>query len=683
MAGVPPVVAEPSASLRERKKADTRRALILAAGRLTIDHGFHGFTLADIADAAHVSRRTVSNYFAGKAECVVAINDEAIASALEMVAAGSADETIDQLIRRAVRNVNDEIGDHWADLNEVILVEPELRAANALREQQRAADLALAIARRLGIEPDDVAAEALAAYAITAGRIVLERWLVTGRPDGRQGPQPPARARPAHPRPHRAGRPATRLHPLDRPPPPAPRGVLMAFLLYRLGGWSVRHRGWVVAVWLLLLALVGAGAALFGGTMTNSFTIPNTPAQSAIDELGEKIPGAGGSTGRIVFKAPDGHSLAEPEYAAVVEEVVQGAAQLDGVVAVTDPLTGQILLAGGTPAPENPTAQPQLAPPNGQIGFATLQMQGQITDIPEATHEAIADLVAAQSDSGLEIELGGAAVKQAPSIGSTEAIGVVVALIVLLITFGSLIAAGLPMLTALIGIGIGVGTVLILSRWIDMSSTSPILALMLGLAVGIDYALFIVSRHRKQVIAGMPVAESIARATGTAGSAVLFAGLTVFIALAALSVVGIPFLTVMGLAAAFTVMLAVLIALTMLPALLSFTGLRVVPKKHRGTIGKAEAEPNDNRWIHFISRHPAFVLILGVLAVGVIAIPAVQAAPRVAGRRHEGGGQHQPAGLRPARRGLRGRGERSADRHRRAGPTRRRPGLRCRPSRPR
>ena len=129
----------------------------------------------------------MSNYFAGKAECVVAINDEAIASALDMVAAGSADETIDQLIRRAVRNVNDEIGDHWADLNEVILVEPELRAANALREQQRAADLALAIARRLGIEPDDVAAEALAAYAITAGRIVLERWLLTGRPDGRQG----------------------------------------------------------------------------------------------------------------------------------------------------------------------------------------------------------------------------------------------------------------------------------------------------------------------------------------------------------------------------------------------------------------------------------------------------------------------------------------------------------------
>ena len=294
------------------------------------------------------------------------------------------------------------------------------------------------------------------------------------------------------------------------------------------------------------------------------------------------------------------------------------------MVAVTDPLTGQIVLAGGTPAPENPAAQPQLAPPNGQIGFATLQMQGQITDIPEATHEAIADLVAAQSGSGVEIELGGAAVKQAPAIGSTEAIGVVVALIVLLITFGSLVAAGLPMLTALIGIGIGVGTVLILSRWIDMSSTSPILALMLGLAVGIDYALFIVSRHRKQVIAGMPMAESIARATGTAGSAVVFAGLTVFIALAALSVVGIPFLTVMGLAAAFTVMLAVLIAITMLPALLSFAGLKVVPKKQRATVGVADPEPNDNRWIHFVSRHPAFVLIVGVLAVGAIALPAVK-----------------------------------------------------------
>src|SRR4051794_6972191 len=187
MDAVPETLAEPSASLRERKKADTRRTLIQVAARLTIDRGFHGFTLADIADAAQVSRRTVSNYFAGKAECVVAINDEAISGALEMVAAGPPDEPIDQLIRRAVRNFNDEINDHWVDLNEIMLAEPELRAANALLDQERARALAEAIARRLGLERDDVAAQALAAYAITAGRIVLERWLSTGRRDGREG----------------------------------------------------------------------------------------------------------------------------------------------------------------------------------------------------------------------------------------------------------------------------------------------------------------------------------------------------------------------------------------------------------------------------------------------------------------------------------------------------------------
>ncbi len=403
----------------------------------------------------------------------------------------------------------------------------------------------------------------------------------------------------------------------------------MAVLLYRLGRFAA-HRRWVVlALWLVILAAVGGAAAGFGGKMSDSFSIPNTPAQNAIDELSSRIPGSGGSTGRIVFRAPDGHTLAEPVYQAAVEQAVARAVTLPGVVAAVDPFTGQVLLPTG-PGLQNPTATPLLAPPNGQIGFASLQMRGQITAVPAVTHEGLADIAAAARTSGLEVQLSGAAVKQSPAIGSTEGIGVVVALVVLLIMFGSIVAAGMPMLTALIGIGIGVSGVLIFANWIDMSSTAPILALMLGLAVGIDYALFVVSRHRKQLLAGMEVRESIARATGTAGSAVVFAGLTVIIALAALSVVGIPFLTVMGVAASVTVLIAVLIAITLLPALLSFAGDRALSRKQRSrlTLGRHAIErvalrvEKENRWGRFVTRYPALVLIVGILGLGAAAIPA-------------------------------------------------------------
>ncbi len=410
----------------------------------------------------------------------------------------------------------------------------------------------------------------------------------------------------------------------------------MASLLYRLGKFATRRRWAVLAVWLVLLIGVGGSAAFFGGKMSDSFTIPNTPAQNAIDELSQRIPGAGGSTGRIVFAVADGHTLAEPAYAAAVTAVVAQAVNLPGVIAAVDPLTGQVVLPGGVAGPNNPTAQPQLAPPNGQIGFATLQMSGQITEVPVATQESLSTIAKAAAVNGLQVELSGAAVQQAPAIGSTEGIGVAVALVVLLFMFGSIVAAGLPMLTAVIGIAIGVSGVLIVANWIDMSSTAPILALMLGLAVGIDYALFIVSRHRKQVQGGMEVGESIARANGTAGSAVLFAGLTVIIALAALTVVGIPFLTVMGLAAAATVLFAVLIAITLLPALLSFAGPKVLGRKARAalaagapvgrhaatSVAVVSTEPEkENRWVHFVARYPAAVLIVGVLGLGAMAIP--------------------------------------------------------------
>jgi RND superfamily putative drug exporter len=394
----------------------------------------------------------------------------------------------------------------------------------------------------------------------------------------------------------------------------------MATLLYRLARFASRRRWSVLGAWMVLLVGLGGTAAAVSGTMSDSFSIPGTAAQRAMDALEAKMPAAGGATGRIVFAAPAGHTLAEPRYQQAIAEVVAGVTGLDDVVAVLPPSTRG------------------LTSPDGRTGFAQVQFRGQATEVPVATQQTIADLVSAHEADGLRIAAGGAAVKQTPSIGSTEGIGVVVALVVLLITFGSVVAAGLPMLTALIGVGVGMAGILIVSGLVQMSSTAPILALMLGLAVGIDYALFIVSRHRSQLKAGMAVEESIARATATSGSAVLFAGLTVLIALAALAVVGIPFLTIMGLAAAATVAVAVLIALTLLPALLGFAGEKVLRRKDRAAArvpgaepapagrdghGEASARPRvkEGAWIRFVTRRPVQVLVAGVLAMGVLAIP--------------------------------------------------------------
>jgi RND superfamily putative drug exporter len=404
----------------------------------------------------------------------------------------------------------------------------------------------------------------------------------------------------------------------------------MATLLYRLGRFASRRRWAVLAAWLVLLIGLGGTAAAVSGTMSDSFSIPGTAAQKAMDALEAKMPAAGGATGRIVFAAPAGHTLAEPQYQRAISEVVAGVTGLNDVVAVMPPSTRGLTSA------------------DGRTGFAQVQFGGQATEVPAATQQSIADLVTAHETGGLRIAAGGAAVKQTPSIGSTEGIGVVVALVVLLITFGSVVAAGLPMLTALIGVGVGMAGILAVSGFVQMSSTAPILALMLGLAVGIDYALFIVSRHRAQLKNGMTVEESIARAAGTSGSAVLFAGLTVVIALAALSVVGIPFLTIMGLAAAATVAVAVLIALTLLPALLGFAGEKVLRRKDRAAAaalraasdvafdpagGSAEgsfdgsahlpARPpvKEGAWVRFVTRRPIQVLVAGVLVMGVLAIP--------------------------------------------------------------
>lgn len=232
-----------------------------------------------------------------------------------------------------------------------------------------------------------------------------------------------------------------------------------------------------------------------------------------------------------------------------------------------------------------------------------------------------------EAETGITVDYSQSIVQDIASVvGATEAIGIAVAAVVLLVMLGSVLAAGLPLLMALVGVGVGVGGAMALTQFVDMNSATPALALMLGLAVGIDYSLFLINRHRTQLRQGMAMKDSIALATGTSGNAVVFAGLTVFIALAALVVTGIPFLGVMGLVAAGTVLVAVLLAITLTPALLSLLGTRVLGRR-RGEGPKRVAEHSDNAdqggWAAWVQRRP-WAAIAGVLViVGTMAFPAL------------------------------------------------------------
>jgi RND superfamily putative drug exporter len=379
----------------------------------------------------------------------------------------------------------------------------------------------------------------------------------------------------------------------------------VATFLYRLGRASFRKRWLVTGVWAALLIVIGIGAVSLSGTMSSAVSIPGTESQQAIDHLKKTFPEAhiGGGTARVVLQAPEGQDFVKyPANQAELQKVVTALRGAPEVANATDPLQTQALSR------------------HGDLALVQVSYAKQAFALTDADREA---LVTAAQSSDLHTEIGGDAVKGAPETGATEVLGVAVAAVVLVITFGSLLAAGLPLLTALVGVGIGMAGLLTLSGFTELNSNTPVLALMIGLAVGIDYALFIVSRYRGELAGGLDHEEAVGRAVGTAGSAVVFAGLTVIVALAGLTVVGIPFLGQMGLAAAATVVIGVLIALTLLPAILGFAGdkvrgrlrgLRGGPKPGRASMGE--------RWARFVGRHRVAVLGIAVAGVAVIAIPA-------------------------------------------------------------
>jgi RND superfamily putative drug exporter len=387
----------------------------------------------------------------------------------------------------------------------------------------------------------------------------------------------------------------------------------VATFLYKLGRLSFRRRHFIALIWVALLTLAGVGAASAPTAGNSSFSIPGTEAQKAFDLLEQRFPGtsADGATARVVFKAPSGEKMTDPGNRATVKETVKELSDGSEVVRVTDPYQAKAVSKDGT------------------IAYAQVSYKVSGMELDDAAKDALKDSAQDARKAGLTVEIGGDALQAVPHTGSSEIIGIAVAAVVLVITFGSLVAAGLPLLTALIGVGIGVSAITGLASALDLGSTTSTLAMMIGLAVGIDYALFIVSRYRAELAEGREREEAVGRAVGTAGSAVVFAGLTVVIALVGLSVVNIPMLTKMGIAAAGTVAIAVLIALTMVPALLGYAGRKVKPMGEKGKLlGRAQkkdrpAKPNlGTRWASFVVRRPVAVLLLGVIGLGAAAVPA-------------------------------------------------------------
>ncbi|MGW2326208.1 MMPL family transporter [Streptomyces sp. NPDC001700] len=394
----------------------------------------------------------------------------------------------------------------------------------------------------------------------------------------------------------------------------------MAVFLDRLGRLAFRRRWRVLLLWVVTLVAAGTASAMAPAAPDGTYSMPGTESQRAFDLIERRFPGNGlgsagseGASAKIVFVAPDGQQVTEQRNRTVIDQVVDQVGKVDQVVRAAGPLRVDAVSEDGSTA------------------YATVTFEVKAKDVGDAAKQELEKAVEEGRDAGLTVEVSGSVLASQPSGGVTELVGVVVAALVLLVTFGSLAAAGLPLLTALVGVGIGTATILALSSPLGLSSATSTLALMLGLAVGIDYAMFIVSRYREECARGLAPQAAAGVAVGTAGSSVVFAGLTVVIGLAGLSVVGIPTLTQMGLAAAGTVALSVLVAVTLIPAMLGVFPRAVLARSARraARVGAHPGADGDkanggSRWARLVVRRPLAVMLTAVVALGVIALPAAQ-----------------------------------------------------------
>ena len=377
----------------------------------------------------------------------------------------------------------------------------------------------------------------------------------------------------------------------------------------RLGDWCTSHRKTVILAWIAALIAVGFAAGSVGSAFSDNFELPSSDSERALTLLEKKFPAESGAEAQIVFRATEG--VRSPGVRRRMEAAFAGVAQLPEVSAVVNPYAG-----------------PGAIGADGQIAYATIQFDRQTDKLDLDNVKRAMNIAQSASSPGLEVELGGQPIEQVrQSEGDTSfAIGVAAAIVILLFTFGSVVAMGLPILTALFALGVGLSLVTLGTHVFDTANFAPQLAAMIGLGVGIDYALFILTRFRTGLDDGLEPQAAAVRAIDTAGRAVLFAGLTVIISLLGMLLLGVTFLYGVAIAAALAVLMTMIASLTLLPALMTIAGTRVdrlrIPGLGKRSPGGVEAS-RWYRWSREIQRRPVAAMLLSGGLLLVLCIPAL------------------------------------------------------------
>src|SRR5271165_6143281 len=399
--------------------------------------------------------------------------------------------------------------------------------------------------------------------------------------------------------------------------------------MLKLAHWSTTHRKYIVLGWIVLLLGINVLAQSAGTSYSNNFTIPNSGAQRAADLLQQSFPAQAGDRDSIVYEVSSG-SVLDPAVRARMSAMFAEVEKLPHVTTVISPYAG--------------AAAGKAISANGKIAFATVVFDEKANLLPKRAPERVVAVARAAARPGLEVELGGQAIEltEQEGFGVATAVGLLAAVVVLLLTFGSLTAMGLPIVTALFGLGTGLGLIALFTHVVNTPNFSSELAAMIGLGVGIDYALFILTRFREAYKTPGPTFEnthqSVLRAIDTAGRAVLFAGCTVVIALLGMMLLGVSFLYGVALSASIGVLMVMLGALTLLPAMISIAGRRVATSGRRSRRRRAERQAAAGRapspapagagsgwlrWSAFVQRRPALIATASAALMLLIAAPAV------------------------------------------------------------
>jgi len=383
-----------------------------------------------------------------------------------------------------------------------------------------------------------------------------------------------------------------------------------------LARWCVRHRLLVVLLWVLALGGTTVVAAVAGSAYSNDYKVPGTESGRAAQLLQKSFPDMGGDSDTIVWHTA---SDADSVRAADVEQTMKGTLdkieELPGVASVTDPYDSQT--AGRISA-------------DGHTAYASVTFDEKSKDIDKAQVQAVVDTAKDAETDGLQVELGGNAIGLTESSGGhiAEVVGVIVAAVVLFLAFGSLAASLLPIATALVSVGTAYAGIVLLGHFMTVADFAPMLGMLVGLGVGIDYALFIVTRHRRGLKRGLPVEEAARNAVATTGRAVVFAGATVCIALLGMLILRLSFLNGVAIAASLTVLLTVAASVTLLPSLLSFIGMRALSGRERRHLDEHGPEPEiptglAARWSAFVERHPKLLGVVALAVMTVLALPTL------------------------------------------------------------